>query len=419
MSTNTILATTPLVSTNYLLRATGTTIGNSLIFDNGTNVGIGNTNTSYTLDVSGTLRNTTSAYFATSSGNVSIGNAITTYAILNIKQTGALNYNGIAIYSNNGTETFLGIGNTGSTMGLNANYGGSGAYVPLTFTVGGSERMRIDTAGNVGIGTIPPTNNGGTNLWLGGTGSINDDGASFYAGIHNAYYNSGWKYLKSSINAQYYLQDDVGNHIWATAPSGTAGGAITFSERMRITSGGLVGINTTSALSGYSPVLQATSTTVNTAAVFNISATSSQSMPAVVISKPDATSSTAQVFVYFLVGTTGGSGQINANGSSQAAFGALSDIRLKENITELPSQLPNILALKPCEFDYKDGSGHQIGFIAQEIQEVYPDAVSETKDGFLTVTGWNKTEAYLVKAIQEQNQIITELSNRLIKLESK
>ena len=47
---------------NYLSKWTATgTLNNSLIFDNGTNVGIGNTNTSYTLDVSGTLRNTTSA----------------------------------------------------------------------------------------------------------------------------------------------------------------------------------------------------------------------------------------------------------------------------------------------------------------------------------------------------------------------
>jgi hypothetical protein len=56
MSLNTILATAPLTATGYHLKATGTTIGNSLIWDNGTNVGIGNTNTSYTLDVSGTGR---------------------------------------------------------------------------------------------------------------------------------------------------------------------------------------------------------------------------------------------------------------------------------------------------------------------------------------------------------------------------
>ena len=56
MSLNTILATAPLATTGFHIKATGTTLGNSLIWDNGTNVGIGNTNTSYTLDVSGTGR---------------------------------------------------------------------------------------------------------------------------------------------------------------------------------------------------------------------------------------------------------------------------------------------------------------------------------------------------------------------------
>ena len=56
--------------------------------------------------------------------------------------------------------------------------------------------------------------------------------------------------------------------------------------------------------------------------------------------------------------------------------------------------------MRPVEFDYKDGSGHQIGFVAQEMQEIYSDAVGE-RDGFLTVTGWSKTEARLVSAIKE------------------
>ena len=56
MSYNTILATAPLTTQNYHLKMIGSSIGNSLIWDNGTNVGIGNTNTSYTLDVSGTGR---------------------------------------------------------------------------------------------------------------------------------------------------------------------------------------------------------------------------------------------------------------------------------------------------------------------------------------------------------------------------
>jgi hypothetical protein len=133
--------------------------------------------------------------------------------------------------------------------------------------------------------------------------------------------------------------------------------------------------------------------------------------------KYDNVNTTSQIFQRFAInnGSTA-CGQINANGASQVAFGSYSDIRLKENITELEPQLDKILALKPCEFDYKDGSGHQIGFIAQEMQEVYPDVVNESLDGMLTLSGWNKTEARLVKAIQEQNQLISELRKELDEL---
>jgi hypothetical protein len=129
------------------------------------------------------------------------------------------------------------------------------------------------------------------------------------------------------------------------------------------------------------------------------------SNPALVLIKNDNNSSSSQVFQQFAIDNgNNANGQINGNGASQVAFGSWSDIRLKENIVNLPNQLQNILALRSVEFDYKDGSGHQIGFIAQEIKEVYPEAVSENDKGYLTVTGWNKTEAILVKAIQELHE---------------
>ena len=135
---------------------------------------------------------------------------------------------------------------------------------------------------------------------------------------------------------------------------------------------------------------------------------------ALVISKYDNNTTTSQVFVRFFVNALGAAcGQINANGANTAAFGTYSDSRLKENITSLPSQLANIIALNPCEFDYKDGSGHQIGFIAQEMEEVYPDVVGEREDGMKTITGWSKTEARLVKAIQELHAEIETLKQRI------
>jgi hypothetical protein len=80
------------------------------------------------------------------------------------------------------------------------------------------------------------------------------------------------------------------------------------------------------------------------------------------------------------------------------------------------------MALKPSEFDFKgleDEVKHQIGFIAQEMQEVYPDVVGEDENGMLTITGWSKTEARLVKAIQEQQTIINDLKARIETLENK
>jgi len=114
------------------------------------------------------------------------------------------------------------------------------------------------------------------------------------------------------------------------------------------------------------------------------------------------------LLLFFINQGTTGSGMINANGASAAAFGSFSDARLKENIQDLPSQLDNILALRPVEFDYKDGSGHQIGFIAQEVQEIYPDLVGYTDD-YYTLTDLNKNDARVIKAIQELNAKIEAL----------
>jgi len=123
--------------------------------------------------------------------------------------------------------------------------------------------------------------------------------------------------------------------------------------------------------------------------------------------KGSSTTSTSQKFVSFEISAgAAGSGMITANGASTAAFGSYSDVRLKTNITNLPNQLSSIMALRPVEFDYIAG-GHQVGFIAQEIKTIYPDSVSgdENIEGdYLILTGWSKTEARLVKAIQELKQ---------------
>jgi hypothetical protein len=151
-------------------------------------------------------------------------------------------------------------------------------------------------------------------------------------------------------------------------------------------------------------------------------ASNSEGAIVLMVDKYSATTTTSQWFLGFTINQqTIASGVITANGASQAAFGSWSDRRLKENITDLPSQLCNILALRPVEFDYieSEGGGHQTSFIAQEFETIYPDAIGERPDGMKTLTGWGKTEAILVKAIQEQQSIIQNLTNRIEQLENK
>ena len=80
-------------------------------------------------------------------GSVGIGTINCIYSTLNIKATGTALYNGISIYSTNGTETFLGMGNSGTECGFFATYGATGAYIPITFSTNGAEKMRITTDG--------------------------------------------------------------------------------------------------------------------------------------------------------------------------------------------------------------------------------------------------------------------------------
>jgi hypothetical protein len=136
--------------------------------------------------------------------------------------------------------------------------------------------------------------------------------------------------------------------------------------------------------------------------------------------KAGSTASTSQVYVSFSYNSgSNGNGAIAGNGDSQATFISTSDARLKENIVNLPSQLSNIMALRPVEFDYKASKGHQIGFIAQEVREIYPDLVSESSDGYLTLAGLDKNSSRLIKAIQELKALVDAQAVRIAALEAK
>ena len=276
--------------------------------------------------------------------------------------------------------------------------GNSITSIQFKYGSSSTESMRINSVGNIGIGTSSP----GAQFHL-----ANAAGAgNIYALIDSSLTSNGYNAATLYKNDQRMFR--VG--VLGTVGGFTNGALVVYDEtaaewRMVIDSNGnlLVGTTSTYTNNARLNVLQTVSNSaINTGAVIATGYSGDAGQAALYIGKYDNVNTTGQLFIRFQVNNKGnGCGQINGNGASAAAFGSYSDERLKENIVPLPSQLANILALKPSEFDYKDGSGHQIGFIAQDMKEVYPDVVNEGDEGMLVITGWSKTEARLVKAIQE------------------
>lgn len=117
-------------------------------------------------------------------------------------------------------------------------------------------------------------------------------------------------------------------------------------------------------------------------------------------------------------GTTNWSGYfVGAGYLSVAAWTYGCDRRLKENIVSLNKGLNEILKLKPMRFDYIKGEKNQLGFIAQDVQEVLPELVVTKSDGYLGL----KTDEIipvLVNAMQEQNTMIDSLKSVIGNLQS-
>jgi hypothetical protein len=88
-----------------------------------------------------------------------------------------------------------------------------------------------------------------------------------------------------------------------------------------------------------------------------------------------------------------------------------SDVSFKKNIADLAYGLKEIMQMKPREFDIKVNNTHRIGFIAQELENIIPEVVSG-EEGKKGVT-YSDITAVLVKAMQEQQEIIEEQNKRI------
>lgn len=107
--------------------------------------------------------------------------------------------------------------------------------------------------------------------------------------------------------------------------------------------------------------------------------------------------------------------------AAKTAWNFNSDRRLKKNIKSIKNGLEVVEKLNPVKFDFKNderNDSYESGFIAQEVRELIPQAVTEDEKGFLNL-GMNSITPYLAGAIKELNEKIKKLEARVEELEGK
>tara|TARA_Y100000289_G_scaffold56042_1_gene59392 strand:- start:492 stop:1340 length:849 start_codon:yes stop_codon:yes gene_type:complete len=245
--------------------------------------------------------------------------------------------------------------------------------------------MRIDSSGNVGIGTASPANK------LDVAGAIN---------TNNVYKLDNQTLIEQTGSNIYFGdRDDNDNVVDISGFSEQAkivlnDGFMTLStggsERARIDGSGNFLVGTTGVPDG---------TSYYGAGIVDGGGSSLKQFRA-------ASSTTTAVSVARWYNPNGNVGSIQTSGSS-TSYATSSDARLKDDIGDFDG-LGIVEQLNPRKFAWKVDGQEDIGLYAQEVKELVPNAVSETEDGYYQMD-YSKLVTPLIKAVQEQQKEIEEL----------
>jgi hypothetical protein len=284
----------------------------------------------------------------------------------------------------NGTTGYIGPDGSAASPAIQGADANTGMFFPaadtIAFAEGGAEVMRINSSGNVGIGTSSPT------------GRLNVDGGAGNSKLKLSNTASG------NTGSDGFDLDFTGTDIYITnRESGFMAFENNGAERMRIDSSGNLLVGTTSA---YGSRFQVTRSGGTPAAIHNSGGTSG---------------SFNQILFLNNAGTAD-IGYIARTNDTSVSYNTTSDYRLKEAVQPMTGALARVAALKPVTYKWKaDGSDGQ-GFIAHELQAVVPDCVSGEKDavdaeGNPQYQGIDTSflVATLTAAIQEQQALIAAL----------
>ena len=96
-----------------------------------------------------------------------------------------------------------------------------------------------------------------------------------------------------------------------------------------------------------------------------------------------------------------------------------SERELKEDITSQTSQLDNIMKLNPIDFNWRDNNKKSKGFIADEVEEVYPELVAKDEEGKASGIEYSKMVSVLTQGIKELNEIVSKQQEIIEELSKK
>ena len=324
-----------------------------------------------------------------------------------------------------GTNGLSDVDGTAATPAIRGTDTNTGIFFPaadtIAFAEGGTEVARIDSNGNFGVGTASPVSLLDVRN---GTGSVVTLGkTSAFAGGQSSYI----KWQEGSTQLADIGWDANNNEVRINnRVAGFTSFYTSNTERMRITSGGSLLVGSTNE---NGRLYVEGSDAGNTFGARNTNASYAATVGFFGANRNTTNNSFWFIDCYnFGAGSykfrVADSGNVtNTNGS----YGTISDVKLKENIVDATSKLDKVNQLQVRNYNFIGDDLKQIGFVAQEFEQVFPSLVDESVDKDVdgndlgTTTKTIKTTVLipiLVKAIQEQQAMITSLTARIAALEN-